>query len=251
MIKAIFFDIDGTILNGNKGIPNSTLLALDKLREKDIKTIICTGRGYDETMALNIENIDAYILLNGQIAYDNKDNVLYKKPIKNKDKLIELFNNKKIPFGLVDDKVSYLNYIDDYVRLVHDSINLTLPEVKEYDGKDIYQALAYGKVKDYIEQELPDFLAISWHFDGVDIVPKDGGKDKGIIEYCKLRNIDIKNTMSFGDGDNDREMLKTTGIGVAMGNAIDSVKVVADYITDRIDEDGIYNALVHFGVIDD
>ena len=46
-------------------------------------------------------------------------------------------------------------------------------------------------------------------------------------------------------------MLKTTGIGVAMGNAIDSVKVVADYITDRIDEDGIYNALVHFGVIDD
>ena len=251
MIKAIFFDIDGTILNGNKGIPNSTLLALDKLREKDIKTIICTGRGYDETMALNIENIDAYILLNGQIAYDNKDNVLYKKPIKNKDKLIELFNNKKIPFGLVDEKVSYLNYIDDYVRLVHDSINLTLPEVKEYDGKDIYQALAYGKVKDYIEQELPDFLAVSWHFDGVDIVPKDSGKDKGIIEYCKLRNIDIKDTMSFGDGDNDREMLKTTGIGVAMGNAIDSVKVVADYITDRIDEDGIYNALVHFGVIDD
>ena len=85
----------------------------------------------------------------------------------------------------------------------------------------------------------------------MDIVPKDSGKDKGIIEYCKLRNIDIKDTMSFGDGDNDREMLKTTGIGVAMGNAIDSVKVVADYITDRIDEDGIYNALVHFGVIDD
>ena len=126
-----------------------------------------------------------------------------------------------------------------------------MPVVKEYDGGDIYQALAYGKVKDYIEKELPDFLAVSWHFDGVDIVPKDSGKDKGIIEYCKLRNIDIKDTMSFGDGDNDREMLKTTGIGVAMGNAIDSVKVVADYITDRIDEDGIYNALVHFGVIDD
>ena len=126
-----------------------------------------------------------------------------------------------------------------------------MPVVKEYDGQDIYQALAYGKVKDYIEKELPDFLAVSWHFDGVDIVPKDSGKDKGIIEYCKLRNIDIKDTMSFGDGDNDREMLKTTGIGVAMGNAIDSVKVVADYITDRIDEDGIYNALVHFGVIDD
>lgn len=251
MIKAIFFDIDGTILNGNKGIPNSTLLALDKLREKDIKTIICTGRGYSETKPLNLKGFDDYILLNGQICYDNKDNIVFKKPIKDKEKLIELFNSKKFPFGLVDDKVSYLNYIDDYVRLVHDSINLTLPEVKEYDGKDIYQALAYGKVKDYIEQELPDFLAVSWHFDGVDIVPKDGGKDKGIIEYCKIKNIDINDTMAFGDGDNDIKMLKTVRIGVAMGNAIDSVKVVADYITDRIDEDGIYNALVHFGVIDD
>lgn len=251
MIKAIFFDIDGTILNGNKGIPNSTLLALDKLREKDIKTIICTGRGYSETKPLNLKDFDDYILLNGQICYDNKDNIVYKKPIKDKEKLIELFNSKKFPFGLIDEKETYLNCIDDYVKSVHDSINLTMPVVKEYDGGDIYQALAYGKVKDYIEKELPDFLAVSWHFDGVDIVPKDSGKDKGIIEYCKLRNIDIKDTMSFGDGDNDREMLKTTGIGVAMGNAIDSVKVVADYITDRIDEDGIYNALVHFGVIDD
>lgn len=251
MIKAIFFDIDGTILNGNKGIPNSTLLALDKLREKDIKTIICTRRGYSETKPLNLKDFDDYILLNGQICYDDKDNIVFKKPIKDKEKLIELFNSKKFPFGLVDEKVSYLNYIDDYVRLVHDSINLTLPEVKEYDGKDLYQALAYGKVKDYIEQELPDFLAVSWHFDGVDIVPKDSGKDKGIIEYCKLRNIDIKDTMSFGDGDNDREMLKTTGIGVAMGNSIDIVKENADYITDRIEEDGLYKALRHYEVIDD
>lgn len=251
MIKAIFFDIDGTILNGNKGIPNSTLLALDKLREKDIKTIICTGRGYSETKPLNLKGFDDYILLNGQICYDDNDNIVFKKPIKDKEKLIELFNSKKFPFGLIDEKFSYLNYIDDYVRLVHESINLTLPEVKEYDGKDLYQALAYGKVKDYIEKELPDFTATSWHFDGVDIVPKDSGKDKGIIEYCKLRNIDIKDTMAFGDGENDIEMLKTVGIGVAMGNSIDIVKENADYITDRIEEDGLYKALRHYEVIDD
>lgn len=57
-------------------------MALDKLKKKDIETIICTGRGYDETMALNIENIDAYILLNGQIAYYDKDNVLYKNQLR-------------------------------------------------------------------------------------------------------------------------------------------------------------------------
>lgn len=251
MIKAIFFDIDGTILNGNKGIPNSTLLALDKLREKDIKTIICTGRGYSETKPLNLKDFDDYILLNGQICYDDNDNIVFKKPIKDKEKLIELFNSKKFPFGLIDEKETYLNCIDDYVKSVHDSVNLTMPVVKEYDGGDIYQALAYGKVKDYIEKELPDFIATSWHFDGVDIVPKDSGKDKGIIEYCKLKNIDIKDTMAFGDGENDIEMLKTVGIGVAMGNSIDMVKENADYITDRIEDDGLYKALRHYEVIDD
>ena len=251
MIKAIFFDIDGTILDGHNGIPKSTQIALVKLRENGIKTIICTGRGYSEAKPLNLKGFDDYILLNGQICYDDKDNIVFKKPIKDKEKLIELFNSKKFPFGLIDEKETYLNCIDDYVKLVHDSINLTMPVVKEYDGGDIYQALAYGKVKDYIEKELPDFLAVSWHFDGVDIVPKDGGKDKGIIEYCKLRNIDLKDTMAFGDGDNDIEMLKTVGIGIAMGNSIDTVKDVADYVTDSIREDGVYNALVHFGVIDD
>ena len=249
MIKAIFFDIDGTILDGHNGIPESTQIALAKLREKGIKTIICTGRGYSEAKPLNLEGFDDYILLNGQICYDDKDNIVFKKPIKDKEKLIELFNSKKFPFGLIDEKETYLNCIDDYVKLVHDSINLTMPVVKEYDGSDIYQALAYGKVKDYIEKELPDFLAVSWHFDGVDIVPKDGGKDKGIIEYCKLRNIDLKDTMAFGDGDNDLDMLEYCGVGVGMGNGTKNVIEHCDYLTETIDNDGLYLALKHLGVI--
>ena len=57
--------------------------------------------------------------------------------------------------------------------------------------------------------------------------------------------------MAFGDGENDIEMLKTVGIGVAMGNSIDMVKENADYITDRIEDDGLYKALRHYEVIDD
>lgn len=55
--------------------------------------------------------------------------------------------------------------------------------------------------------------------------------------------------IAFGDGGNDIPMLRATGIGIAMGSASDLVKSHADYVTNDVDENGIYNALVHFGVI--
>lgn len=62
-------------------------------------------------------------------------------------------------------------------------------------------------------------------------------------------NIAIADTMAFGDGGNDIAILRQAGIGVAMGNANDDVKAVANYITSSVDDDGIANALKHFGVI--
>ena len=56
--------------------------------------------------------------------------------------------------------------------------------------------------------------------------------------------------MAFGDGENDMDMLRFAGVGVAMGNACDAVKAAADYVTDTVDNDGIEKALRHFGLID-
>ena len=61
--------------------------------------------------------------------------------------------------------------------------------------------------------------------------------------------IDISETMAFGDGGNDESMLRAAGVGVAMGNALDSVKAHADYVTTDVDNDGVWNALKHFGII--
>lgn len=61
--------------------------------------------------------------------------------------------------------------------------------------------------------------------------------------------LKLEETMSFGDGGNDISMLRHAAIGVAMGNAKDDVKQMADYITASVDEDGIAKALKHFGVI--
>ena len=62
--------------------------------------------------------------------------------------------------------------------------------------------------------------------------------------------IDPRHTMAFGDGGNDTSMVRAAGIGVAMGNALDSLKKEADFVTTSVDEDGILNALRHFRLID-
>ena len=65
----------------------------------------------------------------------------------------------------------------------------------------------------------------------------------------KHLGLNPQHTMAFGDGGNDSSMIRTAGIGVAMGNAMDSLKREADYVTTSVDEDGIWNALRHYGLI--
>lgn len=65
----------------------------------------------------------------------------------------------------------------------------------------------------------------------------------GLSAIIARHGIKIEETMAFGDGGNDMSIIKKSGIGVAMGNANEPLKDVADYITDSVDEDGIYKAL--------
>ena len=73
-----------------------------------------------------------------------------------------------------------------------------------------------------------------------------GSAVRFLMDYV---GADIRDSIAFGDGGNDVAMLKAAGVGVAMGNADESAKAVADMVTDHIDEDGIYNALVRLGLI--
>ena len=75
-------------------------------------------------------------------------------------------------------------------------------------------------------------------------------KYKGILEMVHLLNGDENDIVVFGDGLNDISMIKKAPIGIAMGNALNQVKEVADFVTKRNDEDGIEYACRHFGWID-
>ena len=81
------------------------------------------------------------------------------------------------------------------------------------------------------------------------MLPQDISKARSIKILADYLGIDMADTIAFGDGLNDVEMIKECGIGVAMGNANIKLKEVADYITDDISKDGVYKALEHFKLL--
>jgi hydroxymethylpyrimidine pyrophosphatase-like HAD family hydrolase len=96
---------------------------------------------------------------------------------------------------------------------------------------------------------LPHCRLPRWHPGFSDLVNADNSKAIGIDCILHHYGIDRNECIGFGDGGNDVEMLEYCGIGVAMGNADDSVKSHADYVTTSVDEEGIEHALTELGVI--
>lgn len=256
MIRAVFFDVDGTLVSyETHGVLDSAREAIGKLRERGIKCVVATGRQLNQFRKMPAGDIpfDAYVTLNGQVCVDDRDRIFHHVPIQGemKERLLKIFRDREMPLLISGSDGSYVNFINDRVHYVHDFIGTPLPEVSEYKGREIYQCSAYarGEEQDWIRRELPDCVVTSWSIEGVDIIASGGGKVAGIAKYLELTGIAREETMAFGDGENDMQMLRYVGCGIAMGNAADSVKAAADYVTDHIDRDGLAKALEHFNLI--
>ena len=130
-------------------------------------------------------------------------------------------------------------------------MNIPLLPIKEYQGAPIYQFIGYMNLEETekIASKIPNCKITRWYDEGIDIISKDGGKANGIQKILEFYGMTREEIIAFGDSDNDMDMLEFAGIGVAMGNAEESVKAVADYITTDIDEDGIWNACRHWELI--
>lgn len=256
MIKAAFFDIDGTLFSHTiHAIPESTRRTVTLLREKGIKVFIATGRSLKETKRVPLGDMkfDGYVTLNGQICLDAEENILFEAPIKGEDEayLLDAFVNKKFPLAIVEKERIYINYIDNSVIRAQKSVNIPLLPIKEYEGAPIYQFIGYmnREETEKIAPKIPNCKITRWYNEGIDIISKDGGKANGIQKVLEFYGMTKEEIIAFGDSDNDMDMLEFAEIGVAMGNAEVEVKAVADYVTTDIDEDGIWNACKHFELI--
>lgn len=253
MIKAIFLDIDGTLVSfKTHQVPDSAARALKRVREQGVRLFIATGRHYTDLNNLGDLEFDGYITLNGQYCYDRRG-VIHKQHIPSEDIRSVLPNIEHDPFGclFIEEHRMYLNRMDAQVRIAQDLINFHDPEILPLETAlhhDIYQMMAFiGPEREQtLMQSLPHCDSTRWNPYFIDIVPRGGSKRIGLDAVIQAYGIELNETMAFGDGQNDSAMLRHAGIGIAMGNAADEVKQAADYVTSDIDDDGIARALKHW-----
>ncbi len=249
--------MDGTLLSHvSHSVPQSAREAIASLQKRGILCIVATGRQLQEMEKLPVGDIpfDGYLMLNGQMTLDGKKRLLRATPIEGhaRELLLTAFQEGDFPALLVQEKKVYLNLVNDQVREAQARISSAVPPVGIYEGGEIYQVCVYLKPEEEwkIASIRDACTATRWNGDGLDIVARDGGKEKGIRRFLEDLGISPEQTIAFGDGENDVGMLQAAGIGVAMGNAVDAAKAAADHITADIDDDGIAKALRHFGLIE-
>lgn len=260
MVQAIFFDIDGTLVsNKRKTYTHSTKTALEKLHKKGIYLFVASGRHILEIEREHLLDdlyFDGYITLNGQYCFNEKE-IIYENKINKEDikNIINQIDAHPYPCLFIEKDRMYINMINKEVIDAQKAIHSSLPPVMDiYRALEnpVYQIVPYvddKQAKIYPLSVLKYSKATRWNAYAIDIISNNGSKMEGIKRVLEYYHIPLENTMAFGDGENDIEMLEYVAFGIAMGNADEKVKEVADYVTDNVDNDGILHALEHYHLI--
>ena len=256
--KAIFFDIDGTLVSfKTHSIPTSAKTAIRRLRDMGIKVFISTGRALCDINNLEDLVFDGFITANGAYCIDCDGKIIAQRLISRESlrKLALYLDEKPFPCGFMTNNGNFINFVDDAVSTVSKLVNLPVSPVKpvlEIIELDVFQLDAFidNEQEAELMSILTDCSSGRWHPSFTDITAKDCNKSAGMDSFMSHYGIEKEYTMAFGDGGNDISMLQHAAIGVAMGNAGDNVKAIADYVTDTVDGDGIVKALEHFKILE-
>ncbi len=266
MKKVLVLDIDGTLTNSKKEITKATLEAMIKVQEAGAIIIIASGRPTHGVKhiadALQLEKYGGYILsFNGARIMNAKTReVVYQQvfPKECMAPLLEYANAHDL--GMIsyeDDCVIAATRIDEHMEFEAGLNHMQLKQVDDflsYMDFDVNKCLltASKEVSEGYEKELAatyqDKLSI-YRSEPIFIEAMPLGVDKAasLDRLFNLMGVDKEDVVACGDGFNDRSMIAYAGVGVAMANAQDAVKEVADFITDKTnDEDGLLEVVEKF-----
>lgn len=260
MIKALAFDLDGTLLNSEKKLPVGAKKVLRELYQKGMEILIVTGRPYSSTLP-TLEDLDLPITAicynGGKIVdtsiEDNKDKVLVNKILPKdvaKD-LIDFVKRKDIEINLFQDDICYVRSLDSYSTKIYVKNSGLIPilvDINKISPDNITKGVIIDNDENFLNDlkgQLKDLMGDRAYItftqaQYLEVLNKDINKGKALTEVLASKGIKMEECMAFGDSENDLEMIQGVGHGVAMKNAIDDVKKLSKYVTEKTnDEDGI------------
>lgn len=266
MYKLIALDMDGTLFTSDKKISDRTKRAISRARELGVKIVLASGRpldGLHKPLAeLNLISDDEYVLCyNGALAVTAKTGkILSQCTLTGKDckKLFKLSEELKVHChafsakqGLITNEISHYtayeaemnemqcHIINPYTDIADDEI---ITKLMFIDPPEILKK-AVDKIPEWVYTDYNAFSSTPFFFE---ITNKAVDKGTGLKQLAESLNITQEEVIACGDENNDYSMIKYAGLGVAMGNAIDKIKAVSDYITDTNDNDGVAKVIEKF-----
>lgn len=254
--KIIFFDIDGTLSDmETKKISSNTLYTLKQLQKNAIKICIATGRSPVTLPSFPGIEFDAYLTFNGSYCYDSSK-VIFKNPIYSQDVNKIIHNTTKMgrPISVATQNRLAANGSDKDLEEYYALAQQELTIASDFDyvcQQEIYQIMLGCRAAEYttILEGVTGASITAWWERGADIIPSNSGKGIGIQKILEHFHIAKEDALAFGDGNNDIEMLKAVGIGIAMENASPQLKAVATTVCSSVSCDGIYYYCLQHGLI--
>ena len=277
MSKVVFIDVDGTLLNYENQLPASADKAIKEARKNGHKVYICTGRSEGECYDYIWDiGLDGMIGANGAYVKDGDTVVMHQLITAEQCRhIVDWCHSRNLEFYLESNSGLYAS--ENFEERGNPIIRLYAqrkgkPGADEATVRSIFPEMIFGGELYRDDVNKVSFILNSYqdHLDSIDEFPdlKPGtwggaGEialfgDLGVKDINKAHAVDVllehlgaskEDTIAFGDAKVDIPMLEYCQIGVAMGSGGDEIKAMADYVTDAVDNDGLYNAFVKFGLI--
>ena len=259
-MKILFFDIDGTIVDKRRGIEQIPETLKDELRRiKDLghKVFICSGRPkamIDERFKIDL--FDGYILANGGYVEINNESIYEERMNYELSKeVVSLLKENHCDYMIETCDHIYVNNKNNELYEFFSKVGMEKIFSFDYDEDEALKKTikieinVLNEKKEIVEKALKNSFGYVINFDehGTDnafeIYSPTLSKAVGIQKVCDYYNVTIDDTYGFGDGVNDLDMIKLCHVGVAMGNAVESLKEIADIVCDTIENDGLTKIL--------
>ena len=277
MGKIVFLDVDGTLINYETVCPDSAKKAVELARANGHKVYICTGCSKAEIEQRDLPELDGMIGANGGYVEDAGQVVMHQALTVDQVKhIVDWCNGRELGFYLEANSGMYINHwfeVQAPATMVKYAMGKGADEATaqaKADGfvnsmirtDDLYRddvnkvSFILSSYQDHLDSivEFPDMECNTWGGKDEqalfgDLGPKGITKKHAIEVLLKHLGADQADTISFGDAKIDLSMFELCDYNVAMGNGGKEIKEAADYITDDVDNDGLYNAFKHLGLI--